>query len=196
MFFILFKTIGAIIHLPFINILTRWLQKIVPTPPATVLGIENIEPNTPIATQLEILKHDLRQFYNANKDYIQSRFHNPKLYDESIYYKQKGLYDKIFRFMVTFPFQDIGSNANEGSELMNGLQETMQAFKLCKDCMRSINVILDAHEPQSMQYMKELDNQIQQYFSYLENNNHEQIHEQIQRMRGRDELQMQHIISA
>ncbi len=32
-------------------------------------------------------------------------------------------------------------------------------------------------------YMKELDNQIQQYFSHLENNNHEQIHEQIQRMR-------------
>ena len=195
-FFILFKAVGAIIHLPFINTLTKWLQKVVPTPPATVLGIENIETSTPIATQLGILKHDLKQFWDTNKGHIQSRFHNPKLYDEAIYYKQKWLYDKMFRFMVTFPFQDIGSNADQGSQLMNGLQETMQAFKLCKDCMRSINIILDAHEAQSTQYMKELDNQIQQYFSHLENNNHEQIVQHIQGMRWRDEFQMQQIISA
>ncbi len=194
-FFVLFKTVGALIHLPFINTLTAFLQKLVPTEQKKMLGIEHIDPNTQLGTQFEVLNHDLKQFYITNKDILKQWFDNPRVYSEPIYYEQKALYDKLFRFMVTFPFQSLDTNGTTGATLMDWLQETMQAIKLCKDSMISMHNILDLQEPQSAAYIKELNKLIDEYFVFMDTQQYDAAWEQVQVIQWRDEIQMQQIIT-
>lgn len=165
------------------------------TAPEAELGIQHIDHKIPLVTQLAILEHDLQHLYQTNSSLIKQRFQDPKSYNETTYYKQKSDYDTLFKFLVIFSFEKLASNGRTGIQLMDGLQETMQALKLCKDSMRSMNNITETEENHTTAYLKELHNLIDEFFTFMDTKQYEAAWEQIEVIKGRDEIQMQNIIT-
>ena len=82
--------------MPFLKQITRILQWLIPDDKNERLGIENIDPKLDVFTSY------------TSTAFINLRTNNPEKYDEDKYYKKKNHYEKIFRFLIIFPFHKLG----------------------------------------------------------------------------------------
>ncbi len=158
-FFMLFKAVGGIIHLPFVNQLERVLIQIIPNNTNETLGIDNIDPKLGVHTKAAVLMKDLEYFYQTHVELIKQRFANPSSYSEEIYYNQKEKYDKLFQFAIQY---------QDNPMLVDRLQETMQALKLSKDTMKSFTKVEELLDGDAKAYLKELHIQVDDIFVTLE----------------------------
>lgn len=150
-FFLLFKLCGGLIHIPFIDIFARILEKMIPNNQNNILGIENIDLKTEKHMLVHILRNDIRNLYIQHLDYIAQWFADPSSYSEELYYSQKEKFDTLFQFAIQH---------QDDPQLVDQLQEIMQALKLCKDTMKSFVKVHDLAEDTTNEYLKELHRQI------------------------------------
>lgn len=107
-FFVLFKTVGGLIHLPFLDQLTRLLQWMIPDDKTNILGIENLDPKLDVFTSYTVLKLDIKKFVEEAAQLVKQRIIHPDKYREDQYLKQNANYEKIFHFLIVFPFNKLG----------------------------------------------------------------------------------------
>lgn len=177
-FFLLFKIIGGIIHIPFINTIARILTYLIPNNTIHHLGIEHTDSKINLHIAVSILYTDLLHFWEQHCASIYQRFTNPSSYSEEIYTTQQNDYNTLFHYIVQFPFDrlytnQIHSNTNnnsQGVELMDSLQKTMQALTLCKNSVASLKNIQDTPDNQSQSYLTQLHQSITLIIDKLKNN--------------------------
>ncbi|HMY80261.1 MAG TPA: Na/Pi symporter [Candidatus Absconditabacterales bacterium] len=181
-FFLLFKSVGGLIHIPFINSIAILLEKIIPNNQKETLGIDHIDPTLDKQTIIQILYHDTTNLHLQHIDLIDKRFMNPHSYSEDTYYTQKKKFDKLFQFAVQH---------QDNSQLVDYLQETMQALKLCKDTMKSFGKIYDLKDNETSLYLQELYHQIESIIAFIRAHHRDQASDAIRQLALRDESKMQ-----
>lgn len=127
---------------------------------------------------------DLEYFYQTHVNLIKQRFANPNSYSEEIYYNQKEKYDKLFQFTIQHQDDPI---------LVDNLQETMQALKLCKDTIKSFTKVEELLDGDTEAYLKELHIQVDDIFVTLETWSKELALEKVNKLAAWDEVKMQEL---
>ncbi len=195
-FFLLFKAVGALIHLPFVKQFTLLVQYITPDDKADSLGIDHIDAKLDVYTKFAIMKNDLKQFNEQVSILIPQRIKEPEMYDETIYYEKKKIYDKLFRFMVIFPLGELGMDASNETNALDTLQEAMQSLKIAKNANKSLLKIVKSQDNQTKTYRNQLMWYLDELYILIKEKNYDLAHQQLNWLKVRDEQQMKVIIDA
>lgn len=94
---------------------------------------------------------------------IADRFSDPWSFSDEQYDLQKNDYNKLFQYIVQFPFDKLTDSWSskkqsdkQGVMLMDSLQESMQALTFCKDSVKVLAKIKESPDAQSTLYLQEL----------------------------------------
>ena len=169
-FFLLFKLVGAIIHIPLLDYFTKLITYLIPDNATQRLGIEHLTQKTDYHTSITILHKDVKHFYQQSLNLIHQRYHSPQDHDLESYYILRTQFEALFNFVMSFWFKD----KNHGVSYVTVIQEMMQALKMCKDSMHTMNKIIDYQNPDSNIHMQTIQSIIGEFFTTL---NQDRIHE-------------------
>lgn len=183
-FFLLFKALGWLIHIPFIDAFARILERIIPNNQKEQLWIENMDITVNKQTKAQVLLHDIDNLYDQHREIISSWFADPTTYSEDVYYAQKEKFDKLFQFAVQH---------QDNPKLVDRLQETMQALKLCKDTMKSFVKVHDLADEATNLYLGELHTQIDAIMILIQKGEFKSASDATNVLASRDEIKMQEL---
>jgi Arc/MetJ-type ribon-helix-helix transcriptional regulator len=130
------------------------------------------------------LLHDIDNLHEQHRAYITSWFTDPTSYSEDTYYAQKEKFDKLFQFSVQH---------QDNPKLVDRLQETMQALKLCKDTMKSFVKVNDLADEATNVYLGELHAQIDLIMVLIQKGEYKNASNAIDILASRDEKKMQEL---
>lgn len=181
-FFLLFKALWWLIHIPFIDAFAKILEKMIPNNQKEQLWIENLDIKVDAHTKTQVLLHDIDNLYEQHRVYITSWFANPATYSEDTYYAQKEKFDKLFQFAVQH---------QDNPKLVDRLQETMQALKLCKDTMKSFVKVHDLADEATNVYLGELHRKIDTIMAFIQKGEFSNANAAIDILSSRDETKIQ-----
>ena len=133
-------------------------------------------------TKAQVLLHDIVNLHNQHREYISSWFADPTTYSEDIYYAQKEKFDKLFQFAVQH---------QDNPKLVDRLQETMQALKLCKDTIKSFVKVHDLADEATNLYLGELHRQIDTIITLIQREEYKNASDATNVLASRDEVKMQ-----
>lgn len=193
-FFVIFKTVGGLIHVPFIDQLTRLLQWLIPDDKTNVLGIENLDPKLDAFTSYTILKLDIKKFVEETAELVKQRTNHPEKYSEDQYLKQKSNYEKIFHFLIIFPFNKLGFQKGEEIYAINALQESMQAIDTLTSAHASLKKIALSKDSKTQEYRKQIIIFCNEIYDLIDANKFTLAEEKLQALRDWDEEKMTHLI--
>lgn len=145
----MFKAIGALIHIPLLEYFTKLIKYLIPDSQTHQLGISNLTDKTDYHTTIIVLKRDVTNFYEQSQALIQERYANPQNHNTEQYYVLRTQYDALFAYIVSFGFMD----KQIGILYITVIQESIQALKMCKDSMHTMNKIITYNNPYSTQHL-------------------------------------------
>lgn len=195
-FFLLFKLVWGLIHLPFVKQFTALIKYIAPDDKVEHLGIDHIDTKLDVYTKFTIMKNDLKQFNEQIGVLAYQRIKEPETYDETLYYEKKKIYDKLFRFMVVFPFGELQLAVNSETHSLDALQETMQSLKIAKNAQSSLRKIVKTVDIQTKAYWDQIITYLDELYTLINKGDYDIAREKIVELAAWDEKQMKVIIDA
>lgn len=160
------------------------------------LGIDHIDTKLDVYTKFTIMKNDLKQFNEQIGVLAYQRIKEPETYDETLYYEKKKIYDKLFRFMVVFPFGELQLAVNSETHSLDALQETMQSLKIAKNAQSSLRKIVKTVDIQTKAYWDQIITYLDELYTLINKGDYDIAREKIVELAAWDEKQMKVIIDA
>jgi Na/Pi-cotransporter len=191
-FFLIFKLVGWVIHIPVLNYFTKLIVYLIPDKHWQQLGISNLTQKTDYHTSMTVLHRDIEHFYTQSQNLIQKWYQDPQNHNPEDYYQLRWYYDTLFAYIVSFSFSD----KNTGIQYITIIQECIQAIKMCKDSMHTMNKILVYHNPHSVTHLQTIQNIIQQFFEALKQDRYDDANTLIHAIDTNNEQRVNSDISA
>lgn len=193
-FFVSFRLIWGLIHLPFLKQITRILQWLIPDDKNERLGIENIDPKLDVFTSYTIIQLDVKEFVEESTAFIKLRTNNPEKYDEDKYFRQKNHYEKIFRFLIIFPFHKLGFEKWEEMYAINALQEAMQGMDTIVSTYDLLKNVALSKDPKTKNYRKSIIEFCNEIYDLIEKKSFKQAEKKLLALKDRDDEEMARLI--
>lgn len=182
--------------MPFIRQFTWLIQKIIPDEKKATLGIDHIDVSLDVYTKFTVLQKDLQLFIRDIGLLVQKWVTDPDTYSETVYYEKKLVYDRLFRFMVVFPFGELGRKDKKEIVPLDALQEAMQALKIAKNANKSLVKIVQSGDIQTNTYRNQIIVYFDELYNLIQNGDFVAAKSKLSAMVARDEEQMEEIIDA
>lgn len=138
-FFLLFKAVGALLFMPFIDLYTKLIQKIAPSKDEDSLNIESINKEVSAAVQRDLFQKDRSYFQSSITTFNINTINDPDKFDIEDYKQLKNRFNKLFSFASNFDYNSIEQDPSFGEKnILNPLVELMQSSKSIKDVQHEI----------------------------------------------------------
>lgn len=170
------------------------MKWIVPDDKANILGIENIDPKLDAFTSYTILKLDIKKFVEETAELVKLRTNHPEKYTEDAYLKQKGNYEKIFHFLIVFPFNKLGLQKGEEIYGIDALQEAMQGIDTIASAHTSLKKIALSKDTKTQDYRKQIIVFCNEIYDLIDKNEFGEAEKKLQDLRNWDEQEMTTLI--
>ena len=143
-FIILFRCVGAVLFIPFIDLYTRFIWWAIPYRDENKLNIESINKEVSYDIQRELLQKDRLKFQQDVLSFDTNLINSPDSFDLSHYKGIKDRFNKLFAFISNFDYKNIGKDMLYGEKyLLTPMIELMQSAKSAKDTHTDIMTLYD-----------------------------------------------------